>query len=320
MSAIAGSRLRTYVVGLALAGTVLGGAGLAACGGGSTAASGATGSAGGGSPPSGSPAQVLTAMTGASLKAGTARVNMTVTAKFSGIPGQSAGSYTIAATGAFDLGKKQASLVLNLGQLDHNKTLHLFTDGKTAYLNAADLGISSAKPWISYDSTTSSSGGGFDFTQMTASAFSGPQLLSKLSNPTAVGTEVVGGVKTTHYKGTLDLSTALDSLSSSGNSGAGVSALLGPALQGATVPVDAWIDGQDRLRRFSFSMDLSAVIRALAGAFGNSGDTTTTLPPNFTAQIGLDMTLSDFGANLNLAPPPANQVGPAPANFKLPGS
>lgn len=242
---------------------------------------------------------------------------MKVTADFAGIPNQGAGSYTITATGGFDLSKKRASLNMNLGQLAAGKQLRMFVDGSTVYLNASDVGVGGSKPWIKYDG--SAAGNNFDFTQITQSAFSGPQLLSKLTNVSAVGTESVGGVTTTHYRGTVDLSKALGALGNSGGAG-GLEAALGGAFQGTSVPVDAWIDGQDRLRRFTFSMDLGPLLKVLIGALGSSGSSSTALPANFKALIGLDITLSDFGANLDLTPPPADQVGPAPADFKLPGS
>ena len=290
------------------AGTAAVTCGLAACGGGSTAS---------GSPPSGSPTQVVTAAATATQSAGTARADMTFAADFSGLPDQASTKFRITATGAFDVGRKLASLDMDLSSLPGGHHVKIFADGTTVYVNTAGLGLSGAKPWIRLDSTSASSG----LTSLASSPFDGGQLLSKLSGVSAVGTETLHGVATTHYRGTLNLGTALSQLGGGTAAGLGQLGQLGPALQNAlaatSLPVDAWIDGHDRLRRYSMTMDMAPFMRTLLQQFQTSG---STLPPNLKALISIDFSLFDFGANLDLAPPPANEVGPAPAGFKLPGA
>jgi len=281
--------------------------GLAACGGGGTAS---------GSPPSGSPTQVLTAAATAIQSAGTARADMVVGADFSGVPGQASTSFRIRATGAFDVGRKLASLDMDLTSVPGGRHIKVFADGTTVYVNTAGLGLSGTKPWIQLDTTSASSG----LTSLASSPFDGAQLLSKLSGVSAVGTETLRGVATTHYRGTLDLGTALSQLGGS-TAGLGQLGQLGPALQkalaGTSLPVDVWIDGQNRMRRFSMTMDMAPFMRTLLQQFQTVSG--STLPPNLKALISIDFSLYDFGANLDLTPPPADQVGPAPAGFKLPG-
>ena len=283
-------------------------AGLAACGGGGAAT---------GAPPSGNPTQVITAAATAIQSAGTARADMVVGADFSGLPGQASTTFRVTATGAFDVGRKLASLDMDMSSLPGGHSIKVFADGTTVYVNTAGLGLSGTKPWIQLDTTSASSG----LTSLASSPFDGAKLLSKLSGVSAVGTSTLHGVATTHYRGTLNLGTALSQLGGS-TAGLGQLGQLGPALQnalaGTSLPVDVWIDGQDRLRRFSMTMDMAPFMRTLLQQFQASSG--STLPPNLKALISIDFSLYDFGANLDLTPPPADQVGPAPAGFKLPGS
>lgn len=279
---------------------------LAACGGGSTPN-------GSGAAPSGNPTQVVAAAATATQSAGTARVDMVLGADFSGLPGQNASGIKINATGAFDLGKRRASLDMDLGSLGGGRRIKAFVDGTTAYVNTSGLGLTGSKPWIRVDTPTSAAG----FGSITSTAFSGPKLLSQMSNVSAVGTETLHGASTTHYRGTLNLGAALNQL---GGGGGGISQL-GPsaqsALAGTAIPLDVWIDGQNRLRRFSVTMDLAPILKSALGQLtaGSGG----TFPSNTKAVISLDFSLYDFGAALNLTPPPADQIGPAPPGFTLPG-
>jgi hypothetical protein len=145
-----------------------------------------------------------------------------------------------------------------------------------------------------------------------------------------VGKETVRGAATTHYHGSLDLGKALSTLGN-GQGGGLFGSAGGQALPGlaASVPVDAWIDGGGRVRKLETRLDLMPFMRALLGAFsglGQSGQpgqakaTVPSLAPNAKAEVSLSFELYDFGAKVDVAPPPADQVGPPPAGFKLPGS
>jgi hypothetical protein len=281
--------------------------GLAACGGGSPT----------GSPPSGNPVQVVAAAATATQSAGTARGDLTVSADISGLPGQSATTFRATGTGAFEVGRKLASLDMDLGSAAGGRHIKVFADGTTVYVNTAGLGLSGTKPWIRMDASSASSG----LTSLAASPFDGGRLLSKLTDVTGVGNETLHGAATTHYRGTLDMGTALDQLGGSAGNLSQLGQLgtsLGNALAGTKLPVDVWIDGQDRLRRTSLTMDLAPLLRTLFQQFGATSD--SSLPPDMKALISIDFNLYDFGANLDLTPPPPGDVGPAPPNFQLPGA
>ncbi|HEX5266995.1 MAG TPA: LppX_LprAFG lipoprotein [Acidimicrobiales bacterium] len=277
---------------------------LAACGGGSSPA---------GSPPSGNPVQVVAAAATATQSAGTARADIDISADFSGIPGQNTNTIRVTGTGAFDVGRKLARLDMDLGTATA-RHIKVFADGSTVYINTAGLGLTGAKPWIKMDASTAGAG----LTPLSVNPFSGAQLLSKLTNVKVVGNGTVRGAATTQYRGTLDMAAALSQMGGSTARLGQLSPALENALAGTTMPVDVWIDGQDRLRRLAMNVDLAPFMRKLFQQFGATSD--SSLPPDMKALISIDFSLYDFGANLDLTPPPAGDVGPAPPNFQLPGA
>jgi len=306
-------RKATLGVGLVVLAIAVG-----ACGGGSSQA-GARVSVSG--PPKGDPMKVLSAAATATNAVGTARMEMLVGFDFSGLPGQAAQNLSMSGTGAFDLAHKSVQLEMNLGKLAGGKVLRMIVIGTTVYLDTTTLGLTGVKPWITMP--TSATGSGLDYTQLAQSAFNGTKLLTQLQGVTVVGTETVKTAATTHYRGTLDLGKALGAL---GNSDQSLSQLgsaggsIQSALASINVPVNAWIDGQDRLRRFTMTMDLAPMLQSVMGSLGASGQSSPPPPTNLKASIDLDYTLYDFGASISIAAPPATDVGPAPANFKLPGT
>jgi hypothetical protein len=262
---------------------------------------------------------------------------MSIGADFSGLPDTSkalsSGTFKLDTSGALDLGAKRARLEMYLSQLPTDQRsglkaarLVMLIDDHTVYVQAAGLGIRSNKAWVKLDAAAV--GGNLDLTQM---AQQGPeqglQLLNQLGDASVVGKETVRGEATTHYHGSLDLGKALSTLGS-GQGGGLFGSNGGQAFPGlaASVPVDAWIDGDGRVRKLETRFDLMPFMRALLGAFsglgqpGQSKATVPSLPPNAKAELSLSFELYDFGARVDVAPPPADQVGPPPAGFKLPGS
>jgi hypothetical protein len=313
---------------------------LGACGGGRGSSLRTTPDAGSsGKAPSGPPLQVLQAAATRTASTSTARMAMSVGADFSGLPSSaskaiSSGRFTVGVAGALDLGAKRARLDLDLSQLPSGQRaalkggrLVMIVDNQTVYVQAAGLGIRSDKPWIKVDAA--GGGGGLDLTRF---AQEGPgqglQLINQLGDASVVGQEQLRGAATTHYHGSLDLGKAMSALGGGGGGGllgSGGQAL--PGLSGASVPVDAWVDGGGRVRKLETRFDLIPFLRALFAAFGSGiggqsqpNGAGSTLPANAKAEISLSFELYDFGAAVDVAPPPADQVGPAPSGFSLPGS
>ncbi len=130
-------------------------------------------------------------------------------------------------------------------------------------------------------------------------------------NVTNVGSEVVRGVETTHYRATLDLAKSLDKASIPPALRDAEKQFLGTIGKGAPVmPVDVFIDADGYVRRISLGLDLGS-FGALLGGSGGTG-------PAFGMVVSID--LYDFGTPVNVQAPPADQVSHEPLLGGMDGS
>jgi hypothetical protein len=154
-----------------------------------------------------------------------------------------------------------------------------------------------SRPWLKLDASKLGSGMG---TGGLGSLFDSPgmqdpsQFLQYLrgvsGNVTKVGTDVVGGVRTTHYRASIDLEKALSRLSGS-NAAAGrrLGQLFKALLHSGQLPVDVWIDSSDHVRRMAFHMNASV----------GSGQSMT---------MAMQLTIPQYGPQPEPQAPPAGQV------------
>ncbi|HUO48885.1 MAG TPA: hypothetical protein VMU09_08640 [Acidimicrobiales bacterium] len=289
---MASSRKRT-LAGLALA--VVGVLGLAAC---TSSAPGAAAA----HPPAGTPHDVVLASV---AKTGTTSAHMTIAVTVSGTPSLGLGSSSssapslhesIDASGDFNFVSKSGQMTMTLPSIagGGTSTMEFRVVGQTAYLHLpAASSLVGDKPWIKVDLSSYEAAVGSDSTDPLGGATSGDptqflQLLDKLgAQVTEVGAADVGGVPTTEYRGTIDLSKVLgQGAGASGGAGAASSLTQGlaQAFGLGAIPVSVWVDNEGRARQVTMNMAL----------FG----------------IHLDMTLglSDFGEAVTVTPPPADQV------------
>jgi hypothetical protein len=149
-------------------------------------------------------------------------------------------------------------------------------------------GLPTGKTWIKFDLAKLGKEQGIDFGAL-FNQFSGSDPSKSLEFLRAadtdfreVGAEQVRGVETTHYAGTVDLERlAEDSPANVRKSYRRVIELSGQT----HVPVDVWIDDQGQTRRLRYEQKM---------ADGSS--------------MELTQEFYDFGADVTVAPPPANQV------------
>ena len=107
--------------------------------------------------------------------------------------------------------------------------------------------------------------------------------------PTRVGSELVRGARTTHYRAAIDLRKVAGVLpsSSTGQLRAALAKLI--AQTGAsTMPLDVWVDGQHLVRRIALALSLS---------------TGAQMP-----RVGVTIDLFEFGPTPAVAPPPPGEV------------
>jgi len=124
-----------------------------------------------------------------------------------------------------------------------------------------------------------------------------------------VGEEEVRGVQTTHYRATVDLARLLEHglrqlppelrehLAGDG-SVEGLFGAFGETFGEVAFPIDAWVDGDDLLRKMAVEVDLSALAGGLV-----PGDE---LPPGLS--FAMTMEYFDYGVPVDVRPPPANDV------------
>jgi hypothetical protein len=103
-----------------------------------------------------------------------------------------------------------------------------------------------------------------------------------------VGKETLRDARTTHYRTTLDLAKAAKAAGADGGPINQLSQQLGTS----RVPADVWVDGDGRLRKLGYAVDVKG------GAQANT-------------RIAVNLELFDFGTAVKVTPPPADQVADA---------
>ncbi len=124
-------------------------------------------------------------------------------------------------------------------------------EGKTTYLRVPELGggLPQGKRWVRFDLQKVAAQQGLDLSGMTWGSADPARMLSFIRDVASVqevGSATIRGVDTTHYRGTIDVEDLLS----------GRAADLG--VTGAnSIPVDAWVDAEGRLRRLVYSFEAS---------------------------------------------------------------
>ncbi len=208
------------------------------------------------------------------------------------ISGASSGPVTFSGTGQVDFTTNDALFSMSIPTVG---TMNMRILKPTIYLQLpSGLGASlpAGKSWVSVnlDSPAVASALGASFSQLTNSATLSTDGLSYLQAVSEHGVDTLGpatvrGVPTTEYAATIDLSKAGQ------HRGAAVQAVvqkLQSELGVSSVPVTVWIDAQGQVRREA--LQLSTTV---------SGSTT---------DVGVTVEFFDFGAPLDVAPPPADQT------------
>lgn len=239
---------------------------------------------------------VLVNAASATRKVGSARVTMDITT-----PSPS-GTLTMHGTGAFAFhGRPAGEMQLSVAAPGGTSTsIDERIVGTVIYMRSPILSreIPGSKPWIEFDLQKIGKKMGINFgALMNSSTTSDPTqslaYLQAASNSIQnLGTESVGGVTTTHYHAVVDMRKAMKVMVARAprpDKAAVRSTYQNLLAQTGitTYPMDVWVDGQGLVRKMHLQMPV-------ATSGGESMDMT--------------MQLSDFGAPVNVSPPPASQV------------
>ena len=170
------------------------------------------------------------------------------------------------------------------------KAIYLTEDGDpVVYMNLGFLSsfLPGGKSWVRLDVEKAGKAAGVDVSQLMGGAGQSPSdwlaLLKSHGDFTTVGTETLNGVETTHYQGTIDLQKAAE-----GSAAAEAMKHLRDLGAPSDYPIDVWVDDQGYIRQYESTYDETQG--------GNSMSTTTKVE------------MSDYGADVVVSPPPADQV------------
>lgn len=214
------------------------------------------------------------------------------------------GSFTIDAgpdaSGAFgmdgvmDLDRQEALINLDFGDLLGTPVVveERLVDG-VVYLNMGDLfdALGETPPelngrsWVSLTPDQLTGGQDLDPTSGNNPA-SQLDALRGIDDVVRVGRDEVGGTPTTHFEGTIDLEAAAERLPPEEQER--LAQVLGSYGAGP-IPVEVWLDDQNRVRKMSMTFEFE-------------------VPGEGAAQVGFEMELADFGTEVDVEAPPANEV------------
>ena len=216
-------------------------------------------------------------------------------------------SFTVAGEGVFDYEQQRGRTTFDVGELaaatggSDAGRLELVFDGLVYYMRfpSGVLANVANGRWLKVDLREAADEAGADLGALEQLDQSPTELLQFLQGASddvdEVGTETVRGVETTHYRADVDLERAAEITAER----AGLSDELREQLRReiertreqtglSTLPVDAWLDDEGRLRRMKMDVELDVAGRP-------AGMLTT-------------MELFDFGVEVDVRPPPADEV------------
>lgn len=292
--------MRSIRVGLCAAAIAATGVAVAACGAASPVGAPAKPAA---SSTAKTPINAIEAAYTSTTGAGTAKIS--VDASLVAAQGM---NFSISANGSMDFAHKTGDMTTSIMGMDMEVR---FIDG-VEYIHAPTqlLGKDGGKPWIKLDlNEVAKQKLGQSLDQLTSGAPTDPsQMLSYLRGMGSVtdkGPDTVDGVQTEHYLAEMDVSELTKNEHLTADQAAQIQKVLGEG----QVPMNLWIDGQNRLRQLKYAqnMDLGAMTGATSGAGAGS------------VALEETMKLSDFGVPVNVTAPPEDQTEDALAALQSGG-
>jgi hypothetical protein len=251
--------------------------------------------------PTQTPQQIVSGAAAATAAAKSSKIDITVLT--SGVSGS--GDMTIAGMGAFDYGARTGRMTMTVPTGTTSMTLEMVLSGTLIYEKLPDVAAQQlgGKPWIKIDLADLSKLVSFDVSTLASSQSSNPaQALDFLrgvsSDVKEAGSETIRGAKTTHYQFTVDVAKAAAAAPEAQKQ---AMQHLAELYKDQQFSFDAWIDGDGRLRKMTYAVDLAklkmpAEATAAMGAKALTGTITSTIE------------LYDFGTAVKADVPPADQV------------
>jgi hypothetical protein len=185
------------------------------------------------------------------------------------------------------------------------QTVHTILAGPSVYIQTPTLpdgAPAAATPWLKVNTAQmmQAMGGGGPMGNGDPSEFLG-FLEAAGINTTVVGGGEIGGVPTTHYHALLDLTTYASQVAPGLRAGAEQTAALLTRLTGqSTLPVDVWVDAQQRVRRVQYGLSMCTKVgtinETIAMNFFDFGPQTAPVPPSAAEVTDLGGQLSSLAS------------------------
>lgn len=198
--------------------------------------------------------------------------------------------------GLFDFVGQRGDITFTVGA----QSVRTLVDGATVYQSFPDLeSMLGGKKWLKLElgklmERAGVSGANTLFQGQSSDPGMSLDYLRSVGDVTEVGTETVRDVRTTHYRGTVDMARAARRAPPEQRK---VIEELARLTGISSVPVDAWIDSASRVRRLRQTVDYS------------QASSTPQLSADFLPQeIELTMELFDFGVPFEFALPAPEEV------------
>jgi len=213
---------------------------------------------------------------------------------------------TLTGQGEFDYANRQGQVTYDFSQLfatlgqKSSDPVEMRFVGDVFYMKFPLLSnfLPDAKPWLEFDLKTLASEGGIDLSQLQQLGQSDPSqaldYLRATGSVDEVGTEELDGVQTTRYKGTIELDRVADQVPAGQRDKVRAAIEQLKKQTGLTeIPTEVWVDGDGLVRKMEFSYTAKVPVEG-----GETKDASSTVTLEF----------SDFGVDVNVEPPPADQV------------
>jgi len=227
-------------------------------------------------------------------------------------------SFGLSASGGFDTPNHRAQMALDMSALaqlmagfgqslggtstgdlptdPESWRLEAIQDGDTVYVRfpLLDDKLPAGKTWIKGSAKELAAQSGSELGQLGSFADTDPRdtfayLKAVSGSIETVGGESVRGVDTTHYRATIDMTKVKSMLPAEQRQSLGsLDTLLGQSGLSA-IPLDVWLDAEQRVRKLELSFELGGMGSQQAGA-------------------SLTMEMYDYGEPLDVSLPPADQV------------
>jgi len=244
------------------------------------------------------------------------RFSLSISFSASALPTSGA---TITASGYVNERERSGAMTMNLsgvsalggnsGALSGLEQMHVVFKYPEYYVGLPGLAskLPEGKTWMKLDLAQLAASHGVQLPQLSSIGQSDPSeflryLRASGGDVTKVGYEVINGVPTTHYRASISLTRIVDSYPESERTA--LRSALNALSSSGSLPVDVWIDHQNRVRRMQMSIHVSL-------PEGESTPSAALQAGNASATITIDFT--SYGAVPPVSVPPASEVFDATA-------